>query len=212
MRCAAGAAYATGGRASRACPRPSRRRSIATVIPGRYQPARLEHLADGLQRVTRDLRDDEGLLLWGRPGAGKTYAMAALARGYIAAGYNVKRIGFEMLLLQIRDTYKPASTETELGVVWPLMEADKLFIEDLGTTVRSDRPESDFSLRTFLVLLDRRLETCRPTFVTTNKPLEQFGASFDDRIASRLIQACRIIQLKGPDRRQTPQGQAPAQP
>ncbi|MBN1508747.1 MAG: hypothetical protein JW955_18000 [Sedimentisphaerales bacterium] len=73
----------------------------------------------------------------------------------------------------------------------------------MGTTVRWDKQESDFSLRTFLVLLDQRLEACRPTFITTNKPLEQLGESFDDRTASRLIQACRIVKLEGRDRRQT---------
>ena len=81
------------------------------------------------------------------------------------------------------------------------MCGDKLFIEDVGTTVSLDKQESDFSLRTFLVLLDQRLEACQPTFVTTNKALEQLGRCFDDRIASRLIQACRIVKLTGADRR-----------
>ncbi len=184
---------------------------IAAVVPSRYLGARLEHLPDALQLAMGDLREDEGLLLWGSPGAGKTYAMAALARHYLAAGYNVQRIGFEMLLLRIRDTYKPASKETELGLVQPLIDADKLFIEDVGTTVSLDKQESDFSLRTFLVLLDRRLEACQPTFITTNKPVEQLGKSFDDRVASRLIQACKIIRLEGKDRRQTPAGPAQAQ-
>lgn len=90
---------------------------IATVVPQRYLPARLEHLPEGLQGVLRDLRGDEGLLLWGQPGAGKTYAMAALPRHYLTAGYDVQRIGFEMLLLRIRDSYKPAGRETELSIV-----------------------------------------------------------------------------------------------
>lgn len=81
------------------------------------------------------------------------------------------------------------------------MCGDKLFIEDVGTTVSLDKQESDFSLRTFLVLLDQRLEACQPTFITTNKTLEQLGRCFDDRIASRLIQACKIIKLTGADRR-----------
>jgi DNA replication protein DnaC len=185
---------------------------IAAVVPKLYLGARQEHLADALRRAMGELRADEGLLLWGPPGAGKTYAMAALARRYLVAGYAVQRIGFEMLLLLIRDSYKPASKETELGIVQPLIDADKLFIEDVGTTVSLDKQESDFSLRTFLVLLDQRLEACRPTFVTTNKALEHLGRCFDGRVASRLIQACRIVKLEGRDRRQTPPNPDTARP
>jgi DNA replication protein DnaC len=90
---------------------------------------------------------------------------------------------------------------TEFDIIKQLVEIDRLFIEDIGTTVSNDRPESDFSLRTFLVILDKRLECCRATFITTNKSIEQLGESFDLRIASRLQQACVVIRLTGQDKR-----------
>lgn len=122
-------------------------------------------------------------------------------REFLLKGKSVERISYEVLCLRLRDTYKTGSTKTELDVIKPLIEAEKVFVEDVGTTVSGGKQETDFSLRTFLVLLDQRLEQCRATFITTNKSVEELSKSFDPRVASRLQQACEIIQLLGKDRR-----------
>ena len=175
--------------------------AVASVIPPRFLEARLSHLPEKLQNKIKNLPDDKGLLLWGAPGVGKSYSLAALAREYIADGYNVARTGYELLCLRIRDSFKPKSVETELSIIKPYLEADRFFLEDIGTTKSEGNIESDFSVRTLLVLLDYRLENCLPTFLTTNRPVEELGKTFDERIASRLLQACEIVKLTGEDRR-----------
>lgn len=155
------------------------------VVPERYIEAKIEDLPQALQKAFNK-ENDKGILLWGAPGVGKTYAMCALCKKFIAEGFDVKRIHYELLCLQLRDTFKPASHTSELSVIKPLLEADKLFIEDVGTSKSIGQQESDFSLRTFLVLVDMRLEFCRPTFITSNKNVENLGKSFDERIADRL--------------------------
>lgn len=174
---------------------------LEDVIPTRFMDAALSDLPDALVEKFLSLAEDRGLLLWGEPGRGKSHSLAAFARHYYSEGWDIARISYEMLCLQIRDTYKPGTAQTELDVIKPLVEADKLFLEDVGVTVSIGQQESDFSLRTFLVLLDQRLEQCRATFVTTNKSIEELSRSFDQRIASRLQQACEIVQLTGDDRR-----------
>jgi len=175
--------------------------AIASVIPPRYLEARLSHLPEKLLDRINNLPAETGLLLFGPPGVGKTYAMAALGRQYITQGFTVARTGYELLCLRIRDTFKPKSTETEFSVIKPFLETDKLFVEDIGTTKSEGNIESDFSVRTLLVLLDYRLESCLPTFVTTNRPVEELGKAFDQRIASRLLQACEVVKLTGEDKR-----------
>lgn len=175
---------------------------LEDVIPPRYRQARRDDLSAALVEVFDRLPDDRGLFLWGTPGTGKTHATAAFAKDFYAAGWNVARITYEMLCLRIRDTFKAGSKETEFDVISSLVAADKLIVEDVGTTVSAGSQETDFSLRTFLVLLDQRLEHCRATFVTSNKSIEDIRASFDDRVASRLMQACEVLHLKGEDRRQ----------
>lgn len=170
-------------------------------IPERFLCARIENLPKALQTQINQLTDDTGLFLWGAPGVGKTYAMTALMRQYLNDGFECLRVNWEELCLSLRDTYKPNSKKTEFDIIKKLVEVDKLFIEDIGTTVSNNRQESDFNLRTLLVTLDKRLECCRATFITTNKSVEQLGDSFDQRIASRLQQACIVIRLAGQDKR-----------
>ena len=136
--------------------------------------------------------------MYGPPGAGKTYAMCALARWYIINHYSAKRVTFERLCLDIRGTYDNGTSEQM--IIDELIRTDVLFLEDVGTTTSLDKQESDFSLRTLLLILDERLEYCRPTFITSNKSAVQLAESFDNRIGSRLHD-CEIVQLQGRDRR-----------
>jgi len=184
-----------------AMPQDEKEHTIAAVVPPRYLEAQIEHLSAKLQEIIKTLPEDKGLLLWGAPGVGKTYAMAALARHYISEGFAAARTGYELLCLQLRDTFKSKARETELSVIKPLLSADKLFIEDIGTTKSEGNIESDFSVRTLLVLLDWRLENCLATYLTTNRPVEELAKTFDERVASRLLQACEVVKLTGQDKR-----------
>ena len=115
------------------------------IIPKLFRSARIEHLSEALQGKITSLSDDKGILLWGSQGVGKSYAMATIMRKFMLEGRKIRRITYEMLCLQLRDTYKTGSTKTELEVVQPLIEADKLFLEDVGTTVSIGNQETDFT-------------------------------------------------------------------
>lgn len=172
---------------------------IDDVIPERYNNARIEHLPEAIQKATDSLPDDMGLFLWGPPGVGKTYSLCAIADKLYFDGWDVKRITWDMLCLKIRNTFNGGGSE--LHIVESMVSVDKLIIEDLGVTVSIGEQESDFSLRTLLVILDNRLEHCRATYLSSNKSIEELGKSFDSRIASRLQQACKVIKLEGRDKR-----------
>lgn len=171
------------------------------IIPERYQNAQLEDLPDKIVEKFVSLSDDKGMYLWGLQGRGKTYTMTAYAKHLWQDGWDIQRITYEHLMLKIRDTYKKESTETEMSIIQPLLDAGKLFIEDVGTVVSIGSQESDFSLRTFLHILDTRLENCLATYITSNKSVIELSKSFDARIASRIQQACEIIEVKGNDKR-----------
>ena len=169
------------------------------IIPKRYISAEIKHLKANLQTgLTKKI--DTGILLWGTPGSGKTYAMSALIKKYLADGFIIQRIHYEVLCLKLRDTFNPKATGTEWGIIEPLLKCDKLFIEDVGVTKSIGEKETDFSLRTFLVLLDIRMEHMRPTFITTNKSVENLESSFDKRIGDRL-RTFDVFQMKDKSKR-----------
>lgn len=173
---------------------------LAEQIPPLYRGATLADLPEGLVRVYQELPEHKGLYLWGLPGRGKTHSMAAFAVDRWCRGYDIVRVTYESLMLTIRDTFKPGAKVSEADAIKQYNEADVLFLEDVGTTA-SDR-ESDFSMRTFFVLLDNRLEQMRPTFVTSNRTVGQLGDSFNGRIESRLLAACQSVCLTGEDWRE----------
>jgi DNA replication protein DnaC len=171
---------------------------IAAVIPERYVVASLDDLPKQLREKLAALKETEDLLLWGPVGCGKTHALSAMGIEYIRDGYTVKRERFSDILLRIRSSYTPAAKETEYEIICELVNVGKLIIEDIGAT--STEQETDFALRVFTDILDKRQERLRPTLMSSNKPLTELGKAFGARIKSRLSQAV-IIQLSGKDRR-----------
>jgi DNA replication protein DnaC len=173
----------------------AKKQYLLETIPDRYIAAETEHLRPAL-RQELIAENNTGVLLWGEPGRGKTYAMCALIKKYMAEGFLVRRVHYEQLCLQLRDTFNPKATQTEWSIIEPLLNCDKLFIEDVGTSKSIGQQESDFSLRTFIVLLDMRLERLRPTFITSNKSVESLGKSFDERVGDRL-RLFKVLKLSG---------------
>jgi len=176
-----------------------RRRLVAT-IPQLFRRAHIRHLGEVVRNKLLGLVPAKGGYLYGAPGRGKTYSLCAIARLMITEGYNVRRVVWERLSLEIRDTFKNNHT-SELDLIGPLIDCDVLIIEDVGTTTSTGGTESDFNLRVLLTILDGRLEAQRPTWLSSNKSVEQLAGTFDDRIASRLYGHCEVILLSGPDRR-----------
>jgi DNA replication protein DnaC len=177
------------------------RRELDRNIPPLFCSAHIRNIAKRLIANIDTKKHEQGLLLWGKAGVGKSHIACALLRRFICRKRKVavKRISFEMLCLKLRGTFTGKEI-SELDILSPLLTCDLLVLEDLGTSKSIGVSESDFSLRTVLALIDSRIENCLPTIVTTNKSLENLAASFDDRIASRLS-GFKIIKIEGADKR-----------
>lgn len=181
-------------------PDSEKERRLLALVHERYLRSSLADLPEAMVKEIRSAPEQECIFIWGPEGRGKTYAAAALAREWLAAGYTVEREKWFRLCLRLQDTMNPHATETQWTVIQPLLVADKLILEDIGTVVSVGRLESDFSLRTLLLILDDRCEDCLQTVMTSNKPVEEIARSFDPRVASRIRQGT-IIHKTGEDHR-----------
>lgn len=182
-----------------------RKKCIAAILPRRYESACLDDLPKRFREQLYEKfnkTERKGAYLYGEPGRGKTYALCAVLRDLITRGHQVRRVVWERLTFDIRASIKSEFRDvTEKTILQPLLDCDVLIIEDVGTTTRNERAESDFNLRVFLMILDYRNENMKPTFISSNKSVEQLARTFDDRVASRIYEHCEVILLKGKDRR-----------
>lgn len=176
-------------------------KEIEKHVPKLFLGATVDGLVAGLSEKLTSLGECKGFLLWGACGAGKTHALMSIAKQSIATGWTVKVVEYEDLCSRIRSTYQATADETEKDIIDSLVKVDRLFIDDIGTMVSGEKIETDFSRRVFCTILNQRLNHCRPTYITTNKPVESLTKTFGQRVGSRLQAACEIIQLTGKDRR-----------
>lgn len=170
---------------------------ILKLVEPLYIDAHIKKLDKDVRGKLLELQYGQDVFVHGPVGVGKTYGMAALIRQYVYEGYQCRRISFDDFCVKVRSTFAPAAKETAWQMIEPLKQVDKLFVDDLGLR---NTPESQFTYETFYSLLNKRQERMLPTFISSNKTIEQLGHSFDVRIASRL-QTALIIEMVGEDRR-----------
>ncbi len=106
---------------------------------------------------------DNGLLLMGRCGVGKTHLAVAALQEIMRRGHSCLFYDYRELLKEIQDSYNAESDSTELGVLDPVLKVEVLLLDDLG----SSKP-SHWALETIGHILNARYNENRVTLVTTN--------------------------------------------
>jgi DNA replication protein DnaC len=162
---------------------------------------------------------EHGLLLMGPCGAGKTHLAVAALKEIVGRGHSGLFYDYRELLKQIQDSYNTESQSTEMSVLEPVLKAEILVLDDVG----SSKP-SLWALETVGHILNARYNEKRVTLLTTNfldadaaansaPPAPRVAGmraptiedSLTDRVGkrirSRLYEMCRTIEIAAPDYR-----------
>ena len=164
------------------------------------------------------LGSEHGLLLMGTCGVGKTHLAIAALKNIVLRGHTGLFYDYRELLKEIQDSYSTISQSTEMSVLEPVLAAEILVLDDVG----SSKP-SPWALETVGHVLNTRYNEKRVTILTTNfldsdaaansaAPARVAGMrapSIEDsltdrvgkRIRSRLYEMCRTVGISAPDYR-----------
>lgn len=188
-------------------------------IPARYsrcELANFEHqgmnsLREAWRKATAFVEAfpvvDKGLLFFGPTGVGKTHLGVGILKEVIRQkGARAYFFETSELLKLVRDTYNRSVEETEMDVLRPVLEADFLLLDDLGTERTSEWVQETLGL-----VVNTRYNARRPTVFTSNLvdkedpkvPLQNtFVFQLGVRTRSRLVEMCDWVQIDGLDVRE----------
>lgn len=128
---------------------------------------RCRKYAENWNRVRRD---GAGLLFYGPPGGGKTYAAACIANALIDRGVPVMVTSFPKILA--------AAFDERAQIIGQLGRYPLLVLDDLGV-----ERDSDYALEQVYTVVDERVKSGLPMIITTNLPLGDLQRPGDMRRA-----------------------------
>ena len=165
------------------------------IVPDNRQQVRLcKSYADRFEQM---LEKNQGLLLYGNVGTGKSYLSACIANSIMERLHSVCATSMVKIMDLARD-FKEKDTLANLEA--KMMKADLLILDDLGT-----ESNSSFASEIVYRVIDGRYRIKKPMVITTNLTLEQMQNCLDldkKRVYDRILEVCYPMQFTGKSFRQ----------
>ena len=161
---------------------------------GKDQDMMRQNLAIAKRYAEDFSRKSPNLMLMGATGLGKTHLSTAIAREVIIKGYSVLYDSAQNIIGAYEHDRFHSGRGEDKKEAEKYELCDLLIIDDLGTEF-----QSSFSLSTLYYLLNLRLNSGRPTIVSTNLTASDLRSYYDDRIASRLMGNYQPLMFRGED-------------
>lgn len=127
-----------------------------------------------------------GLILFGKPGTGKSHLAAAVLQDHIDK--DVLYATCLDLIRMVRETWRKDSEQSERQVLAYLGGLDLLVIDELGVQYGTEGEQT-----IMFDVLDRRYRDVKPTIILTNQGADGLKAYLGERTYDRLRETCRSI-------------------
>ena len=142
----------------------------------------------------REMKEkNQGLLLYGPVGTGKSFTAACIANALMEQNITVIMTSFVKILQDI-------GTGDEASYIQILNSASLLIIDDLGA-----ERNTDYALENVYNVIDSRIRTDKPMILTTNLELSEMLQTTDiryRRVYDRIFETCYPVEMPGKSFRQ----------
>lgn len=138
---------------------------------------------------------NQGLIMWGNVGTGKSFAAACIANYLLDQKVPVMMTSLVKILEQIQP-----NPESESEVIAKMNRAKLVIFDDLGA-----ERSTDYALEKVYNIIDSRYRKNLPMILTTNLTIEEMQQETDmryKRIYDRIFEVCYPMQFTGPSWRQ----------
>ena len=183
------------------------RKFINSRIPERYFHKTFndykvdEHNSDAVAWAKWLVSDpQDGLLLYGEPGCGKTFLAAIMAQEFLNQNKSVIFGDVPSILQDLKSTFNSKDENLD-DLMCQLKTVDMLILDDLGTEYTTD-----WAITQLYLIINNRYNANKPIIATTNYSPEELSRKFKEtttgkRIISRLKHMCEPVLISGNDRR-----------
>lgn len=183
---------------------PESRYTNNPIYPDKIDVEAYKRANEWRENIVEHVRNGDNIYIWGKTtGTGKTsIAIKMLLRYFdsIWAGNGLVKRGYfthvPLLINQIHDSFN--SKEDLSGLKEDLANLDVVVFDDIGANkLRID----GYDLSLILSIVDTRVLSKKTSIYTSNIDPKRLKYELGDRLASRILGSCEIIELKGSDRR-----------
>lgn len=164
---------------------------FGTFEETKYNAKNLKLCRRYVEKFDQMMENNQGLLLWGDVGTGKSFAAACIANDLLDQMHPVVMTSFVKLIAAM-----DADRSISERLINQLNAADLVIFDDLGT-----ERSTDTALEKVYNIIDSRYRRKRPMIVTTNVTMNQMKEEADlryRRIYDRLFEGCYPMQFVGP--------------
>ena len=165
--------------------------------PARYQHTSWEDVPSNIQKFVQEMQKDRrGLFIHGAVGTGKTHIAYAIKdwleyKQIWCRFENTTELIFDIKGDIGRDHLSRVNKAESLSEFKGI-----LILDDIGA-----ERISDYVAEVFYFIMNKRYNEMMPTIFTSNLSLGQLAEKIGDRTASRIIEMCDVVEIKGDDRR-----------
>lgn len=163
-------------------------------VPLRFRNAKIEDAPESIRTRVEEIKTTrKGLFIFGGVGTGKTHIAYAIARHIYGQKTQVQVLNSAELMDNIRRGYDKPFDET----FEELMKYRGLIIlDDVGS-----EKLTEWVAERFYLLVNRKYNQMVPIIMTSNFSIQQLAERIGERVASRIVEMCHIVELTGEDRR-----------